>query len=121
MNTNDLLNPLTASINEELAERLDTDEDFLRVFIRTWAANEVAAELRNLRKLRSKRQEDVAELIGTGQSAIARIEKAAYDGWSLKTLVAIGEALKARPRFKFEPIEDVILEYRGVAKNYHEI
>lgn len=105
---------LTQSINREIAERLETDDEFLRDYIRTWASHDVASELRNLRMLRKKRQADVAALVNTGQSAISRIEKAEYDGWSYKTLVAIALALRARLSFRLEPIEDVVQGLKGV-------
>lgn len=110
--SSNLLNPLV-SINTELADRLEHDEAFQRRYIRAWTQTEVASEIRSLRKTRRKNQRQVAELIGTGQSAISRIEKADYDGWTYKTLITIAERLKARLRITFEPIEDVARGYRG--------
>ena len=106
-----MLNPL--SIDAELADRLEKDDKFRRRYIRMWAQSEVAAEIRRLRKARRLRQGEVARLTGTGQSAISRIEKADYDGWTFKTLIAIAEELKARLRITFEKIEDVSAGYRG--------
>lgn len=106
------LSPL-ASIDAELADRLETDESFRRRFIRRFAQAEVASEIRALRKKRGLRQAEVARLAKTGQSAISRIEKADYDGWTYKTLIGIAETLKARLRIRFEPIEDVAEGYRS--------
>src|SRR5258708_14773654 len=106
-----MLNPL--SIDAELADRLEKDDKFRRRYIRMWAQSEVAAEIRRLRKARCLRQGEVARVTGRGQSAIARIEKADYDGWTFKTLIAIAEELKARLRITFEKIEDVSAGYRG--------
>jgi transcriptional regulator with XRE-family HTH domain len=101
-----------ASIDREIADRLESDADFCHQFIRYWAANEVASELRRVRKLRKLTQAEVAELAKTGQSAISRIEKANYDGWTYNTLVTIAEALRARLRIVLEPLEDVITAHR---------
>lgn len=106
-----LLTPL--SIDAELADRLDNDDRFRRRYIRFFAQTEVAAEIRALRKKRRLRQAEVAKLAKTGQSAISRIEKAGYDGWTFKTLLAIAEELRARLRITFEPIEDVANGYRN--------
>ena len=106
-----LLSPL--AIDAELADRLEQDERFRRRYIRFFAQAEVAAEIRALRKRRRLRQADVARLTGTGQSAISRIEKADYDGWTFRTLIAIAEELRARLRITFEPIEDVVRGYRS--------
>jgi transcriptional regulator with XRE-family HTH domain len=105
------LNPL--AIDAELADRLEHDERFRRRYIRFFAQTEVAAEIRALRKKRRLRQAEVAKLAKTGQSAISRIEKAGYDGWTFKTLLAIAEELRARLRITFEPIEDVANGYRN--------
>ncbi len=114
MSSKSPLNPLS-SIEAELADRLENDEQFRTRYIRTWAQTEVASEIRTLRKTRRLRQEEVAKLVGTGQSAISRIEKAEYDGWTFKTLIAIAEVLKARLRITFEPIETVASGYRNPA------
>lgn len=106
------LHPL-ASIDEELAERLEKDERFRSRYLRRWAQNEVATGIRSMRKRRDMLQVDVATAAGTGQSAISRIEKADYDAWTFKTLMGIAEALRARLRVTFEPIEDVIGNYRS--------
>lgn len=106
------LHPLT-SIDKELADRLEKDERFRNRYLRTWAQNEVATGIRSMRKRREMLQQDVATAAGTGQSAISRIEKADYDGWTFKTLMSIAEALRARLRVTFEPVEDVIGNYRS--------
>lgn len=105
--------PLTRSINREIAELLKNDREFRDDYIRTWAANDIASELRRLRKYRRKRQGDLAKLVNTGQSAISRIEKAAYDGWTYKTLLTIAQALRARLTIRLEPIEDVVRQLTG--------
>jgi DNA-binding XRE family transcriptional regulator len=112
MSSSPLLTPL-GHIDKELADRLQNDDKFRRRYIRFWAQTEVASEIRMLRKKRRLRQQQVAELADTGQSAISRIEKAEYDGWTFKTLITIAEALRARLRITFEPIEVVAESYRG--------
>lgn len=107
-----ILNPL--SIDAELAERLERDPEFRRRYIRKWAQVEVASGIRALRKRRRKRQGELAALANTGQSAISRIEAADYDGWTFKTLLTIAEALGARLRIAFEPLEDVVARQGGL-------
>jgi transcriptional regulator with XRE-family HTH domain len=80
--------------------------------LRRWAANEVATELRRMRKRRRVLQAALAAKAGTGQSAISRIEKEDYDGWTFKTLFSIALALDARLRIELEPIEDVVRSLR---------
>lgn len=101
----------TVPIDLGLAERLRADPGFRRRFVRRWAQSEVAMQLRSMRQRRKLNQKQLAEKSGTGQSAISRAEQAEYDGWTFKTLVTLAEALDARLRITFEPIEDVIAMY----------
>ena len=118
--SSELLNPLS-SINAELADRLEKDDAFRRRYIRMWAQTEVASEIRSLRKRRRLRQSEVATLTQTGQSAISRIERADYDGWTYKTLIAIACELKARLRISYEPIEVVADGYRSVPETASDV
>jgi DNA-binding XRE family transcriptional regulator len=65
-----------------------------------------------MRKRRRVLQAALAAKAGTGQSAISRIEKEDYDGWTFKTLFSIALALDARLRIELEPIEDVVRSLR---------
>ncbi len=49
-------------------------------------------------------QRELAELVGTTQSAIARLESADYAGHSLSMLVRIAKALGARVEVKLVPL-----------------
>jgi transcriptional regulator with XRE-family HTH domain len=102
-----------ASIDTELADLLDRDPSFQRQYVKAFAQAAVASEIRGLRKRRKLKQADVARLVKTGQSAISRIEKADYDGWTFKTLLAIAIELRARLRVTLEPLEDVTGQLRG--------
>jgi len=51
-------------------------------------------------------QEELAQLVGTSQSSIARLEDADYDGHSLTMLKRIADALKQRLEIAFVPIKE---------------
>lgn len=57
-----------------------------------------------LRRLRGLTQEQLAERMGTKQPAIARLERG-HDNTTLKTLVAVAEALDATVRIDLDPVE----------------
>jgi ribosome-binding protein aMBF1 (putative translation factor) len=82
-------NPNLKSIDLGIAERLRTDATFRARYLRAWARTEVANQIREMRQRRRMRQQDVAKKSGTGQSAISRIEKADYEGWTFKTLAGL--------------------------------
>lgn len=57
---------------------------------------EVALMIHELRKEAGMKQKELAELIGTTQSVISRLENADYDGHSLSMLSRIAKALNRR-------------------------
>lgn len=103
--------PLLKSIDLGIANRLKDDAPFRARYLRAWARTEVANQLRDVRRRRQMRQQDVAVKTGTGQSAISRIEKADYEGWTFKTLLKIAEVLDARLEITLTPIETVVARH----------
>lgn len=67
-------------------------------------ALDIAFQVYNLRKKAGLTQKELAELVGTKQSNIARIESADYTGYTWKTLEKITKALKARLEIKIVPV-----------------
>lgn len=53
----------------------------------------IAARIIKARTRKSLTQKKLAELVGTSQSAIARLESGSYDGYTLKTLKKIAQVL----------------------------
>ena len=77
-----------------LARKLE-NEDFRRRFEEADQAWDIALQLAALRKARHLTQQQVAELLGTKQQAIARLENPAYSGHSLSMVRKYAEALRA--------------------------
>lgn len=106
---------LLKSISLNIGEKL-LDKEYRNVFFEEWAKDEVADQIRQLRKFRRLRQIDVANETGMKQSAISRIEQSEYSRWNFATLLRIAQALDARVRVVFEPAEEVINRYEFVHK-----
>jgi transcriptional regulator with XRE-family HTH domain len=98
------------SIDLNLPDKLG-DREYRQKFFLAESSAEIAAQLIALRKRRDLNQQQVAELIGTQQPAISRIEKADYQSWSFSILRKIADALDARIRVLIEPSEDIVGEY----------
>jgi transcriptional regulator with XRE-family HTH domain len=98
------------SIDLNLPEKLK-DLAYRQRFFLAESSAQIAAQLIALRKRRDLNQQEVAELIGTQQPAISRIEKADYQSWSFTVLRKIADALDARLRVIIEPSEDILREY----------
>ncbi|MDO8503138.1 MAG: helix-turn-helix transcriptional regulator [bacterium] len=67
---------------------------------RAW---DIAFQIYDLRKKAGLTQKQLAELVGTKQSNIARMESADYTGYTFKTLEKVTKALKAKLEIKIVP------------------
>ena len=105
--------PALKSIKLNLAEKLQ-DRPYRTEFFRGLTQDQIAQQIRALRKERGLTQADLAKLISTTQSAVSRLEKADYSKWGFQTLMSIAEALDAHARFVLEPADKVIEHYKNL-------
>lgn len=63
----------------------------------------IAEQVYSLRTQAKLSQKELADLVGTTQSAISRLEDADYDGHSLSMLRKIAAALNQRVQVRFVP------------------
>ena len=77
------------------------------LFFRAEASARIAEQLISCRKRRGLTQCQLAELIGTKQPVISRIERADYRHWNLNTIFDIADALDARVSVVIEPWDDI--------------
>src|SRR5689334_1863701 len=80
-------------------------------FFKSITQDDIASQIRDLRKQRGLTQSAFAEKSEMKQSAVSRIEQAEYSSWSLTTLFRVAAALDARVRVILQPAEDAIKEY----------
>jgi transcriptional regulator with XRE-family HTH domain len=102
------------SIKLNIAQKLESNQEYRKRFFRGQAKDEIALGIRSLRKKRGKRQIDLAKETGMRQASISRIEQAEYSSWNLNTLFRVADALDARLRVVFEPSEEIIEQYRNL-------
>lgn len=89
---------------DRLTEKLLKKDPSLREdFDKADQAWNIALQIYDLRQAAGLTQKYLAELVGTKQSNIARIEDADYTGYTLKTLEKVTKALKARLEIKIVP------------------
>lgn len=85
---------------EKALKRDPTLAEGLEQADRAW---DIAFQIYDLRKKEGITQTQLAKMIGTRQSNIARIEAADYTGYTFKTLEKVTSALKARLEIKIVP------------------
>jgi ribosome-binding protein aMBF1 (putative translation factor) len=94
----------TTSDGLEILDRLTGDDPELRELIAEERLNaQVARMIYDARTAAGLSQRELARLISTQQSTIARLEDADYEGHSLSMLRRIAEALNQRLEVRFVP------------------
>jgi len=88
----------------EILERLTGDDPELREMIAEETVNaQVARMIYETRMAAKLTQKQLADLVDTQQSTIARLEDTDYEGHSLSMLRRIAEALNQRLEVRFVP------------------
>lgn len=89
---------------DRLTEKLiKQDPSIAEEFEKADQAWNIAFQIHDLRVEAGLTQKQLAKLVGTKQSNIARIESAEYMGYTLKTLKKVTNSLKAKLEIKIIP------------------
>jgi ribosome-binding protein aMBF1 (putative translation factor) len=89
----------------KIIDGLTRDDSEMENLIREASLNAIVAQLiYEARTARGLTQKQLADRVGTKQSAIARLEDADYDGHSLSMLQKIAGALNQKVEIKFSEI-----------------
>ncbi len=91
-----------STFNDLLCE-LEKDPEFRREYRRQKPYYDLLLEVVRRRKELNLTQKDIAERVGTQQSAISRIESGEHNA-RLSTLVEIADALEARLEIRLVPL-----------------
>ncbi len=87
---------------------LKEDPSLAEEFEKADQAWDIAFQIHDLREGAGLTQKQLAELVGTKQSNIARIESAEYTGYTLKTLEKVTKALRAKMEIR------IVAETKGI-------
>lgn len=89
---------------DRLTEKLiKEDPSFVEKLEKADRAWDIAFQIYDLRKQSGLTQSQLAKLVGTKQSNIARIESADYTGYTFKTLEKVAKALQAKLQITIVP------------------
>ena len=95
----------TRDANRIIDDVTGDDEELQQMIAEETVNAEVARLICGARKMAGLRQTELAELIGSKQPVIARLEDADYEGHSLTMLQRIAIALNQRVEINFVPVE----------------
>ena len=90
---------------DRLTEKLlKEDPSFKEAMEKAEQAWDIAFQIHDLRKKAGLTQKQLAEIIGTKQSNVARIENADYTRYTLTTLEKVTRALKSKLEIRIVPV-----------------
>ncbi len=69
------------------------DKDYRETYVGAFLNSYIAAQIRALREARGLSQGGLAQLIGTKQSGVSKLENVNYSSWSIRTLKNLAKAL----------------------------
>ncbi|OGE08191.1 hypothetical protein A3A60_03695 [Candidatus Curtissbacteria bacterium RIFCSPLOWO2_01_FULL_42_26] len=90
-------------LDRTIEEALRRDPTLAEGLEKAGQAWDIAFQVYDLRKKTGLTQTQLAKLVGTKQSNIARVESADYSSYTFKTLEKITKALKARLEIRIVP------------------
>jgi transcriptional regulator with XRE-family HTH domain len=100
----------------ELQRQLEKDlrnEESRCVYADTVTNAFISAQIRSLREQRDLSQDELANLVGTKQSGISRLERPDYSTWKVETLRKLAKAFGVRLRIRFEEFGTLVDEITG--------
>lgn len=99
------MNKIKTINSKDFLEKQLKNKNFKKEFDLLEEEFEIAKEIIKLRKEANLTQKQLADLAGTSQPAIARLESGNYKNVSLQFLRKIGKALNATPKIHFRKIK----------------
>ncbi len=100
----------------ELLENLIEDfqnEEARYAYSESVANAYVSEQIKRLREDRGLSQEELAELVGTKQSGISRLQSKDYSAWKVETLRKLAKAFGVRLRISFEEFGTITNDIAG--------
>lgn len=94
-------------LDKTIEEALRRDPSLKEGLDKAGEAWDIAFQIINLREKAGLTQQELAGLVGTKQSNIARLESADYTSYTQKTLEKIAKALKARVEIRVVPLKNI--------------
>lgn len=86
------------------------DPDYRAAYADSFVDSWIALQIRVIREQREMTQTDLADVLGTTQTAISRLENANYSGRSISTLKNVAKALDCRLKVSLETYGSLIGE-----------
>src|ERR1017187_4901712 len=100
---------------ERLRDELK-DTEYSEGYAESFLDSYIATQIKVLREQASLSQQGLAELIGTRQGVISRIENVNYSKWNVSTLKKLARAFRLRLKVSFETYGSLIDEVENFSR-----
>jgi len=101
--------------SSSLDRQFDSSE-FRHAYAASFMNSFVAAQIKTIREQRELTQTALAQMVGTKQAGISRLENVNYDAWKVDTLRKLAKALDVRLRISFEEFDSLFDEIERFGK-----
>jgi len=108
-----------AKVKSDIRKELLTDfldKDYAHGYIDEFLNTEIATQIRVLREEQKLTQNELAVLAGMKQERISVLEDVYYDGWTIKILKKLAEALDVTLKVSFESFTDRIKDVLNLSR-----
>jgi len=93
------------------------DKEYRDTYVDSFVDSSIAAQIRALRESRGLNQTQLANLIGTKQSGVSKLENVNYSGWNVRTLKALAKALDVALLVKFVSFGEALIDIEKFSQN----
>lgn len=97
---------------ETFKQRL-MDRGYRHAYAESFTDSWLAAQIKVIREQRGLTQTQLAEMVGTKQAGISRLENVNHTGWQVTTLTKIAAALDVRLKISFETFDGLQRDARN--------
>src|SRR6266536_1496731 len=100
---------------DDLREELK-DPEYSEGYAESFLDSYIATQIKVLREQHNLSQKSLAELIGTRQGVISRIENVNYSKWNVSTLKKLARAFRVRLKVSFETYGALIADVAAFSR-----
>jgi len=93
------------------------DEEYRNAYVDAFLDSFIASQICALRKARGLSQAKLANLLGTKQSGVSKLENINYSRWNISTLKSLAKAFEVALSVKFVSFGEALAEVENFSQN----
>lgn len=105
-----------SAIIDRLRDELK-DPEYSEGYAESFLDSYIATQIKVLREQAGLSQQGLAQLLGTGQGVISRIENVNYSKWNVSTLKKLARAFHVRLKISFETYGSLLADVRNFSRD----